>query len=175
VFAVDLLLWFVSGFSLLMLACSTLSVIYFCIRKTLETLFSRLSPAWHVRMTRPATGDVPSTLGKVGPALAAVYQNGRTKPRAVGALNVTTTGSWGPIDHNLSTETAEKIERIMAIGLGMSIVRGIRVHARSHRGWRLRSSKLSPTAPVTIASSADACRKWARAGTGPLIAGHQQR
>jgi hypothetical protein len=110
VFAVDLLLWFVSGFSLLMLACSTLSVIYFCIRTTLETLFSGLSPVWHVRTTRPAAGDVPA---------AAAYQNGRTKPTAVGALNVTTIGPWGPIDHNLSTETAEKIERIMAIGLGM--------------------------------------------------------
>jgi hypothetical protein len=54
----------------------------------------------------------------VGPA-AAAYQNGRTKPRAVGALNVTIIGLWGPIDHNLSIETAEKIERIMAIGLGM--------------------------------------------------------
>jgi hypothetical protein len=26
---------------------------------------------------------------------------------------------WGAIDHNLTTETAEKIERVMAIGLGM--------------------------------------------------------
>jgi hypothetical protein len=32
---------------------------------------------------------------------------------------VATAGPWGPIDHDLSTETAQKIERIMAIGLGM--------------------------------------------------------
>jgi hypothetical protein len=120
VFAVDLLLWFVSAFSLLMLACSMLFVIYFCIRTTLEVLFSVLSPHWHVRATRPAAGNVPSTQGKVGPALAAVYKNGGTKPRGIAAPNpVATAGPWGPIDHNLTTETAEKIERIMAIGLGM--------------------------------------------------------
>jgi hypothetical protein len=120
VFAVDLLLWFVSGFSLLMLACSTLFVIYFCIRTTLEVLFSALSPDWHVRATRPPVRDIPSTLSKVGPALAAVYKNGRTKPRGIATPNtVATAGPWGPIDHNLSTETAEKIDRIMAIGLGM--------------------------------------------------------
>jgi hypothetical protein len=120
VFAVDLLLWFVSAFSLLMLACSTLFVIYFCIRTTLEVLFSGLSPHWHARATRPAVGNVPSTQGKAGPALAAVYKNGGTKPRGIAAPNgVATAGAWGPIDHNLTTETAEKIERIMAIGLGM--------------------------------------------------------
>jgi hypothetical protein len=32
---------------------------------------------------------------------------------------VATAGPWGPIDQNLSTETAQKIDRIMAIGLGM--------------------------------------------------------
>jgi hypothetical protein len=117
VFAVDLLLWFVSGFSLLMLACSTLFVIYFCIRTTLEVLFSALSPDWHVRAMRPPAGDIPSTLGKVA---LAVSKNGRTKPRGIATPNaVATAGPWGPIDHNLSTETAEKIERIMAIGLGM--------------------------------------------------------
>ena len=118
-FAVDFLLWLVSGFSLLMLVCSMLSIIYFCIRKMLETLHSALSPERHVRATRPAAADAQSTLGKVAPALAAAYQNGRTEPRGIGALNVTTAGPWGPIDHNLSTETAEKIERIMAIGLDM--------------------------------------------------------
>jgi hypothetical protein len=30
-----------------------------------------------------------------------------------------TAGPWGPIDQNLSTETAQKIDCIMAIGLGM--------------------------------------------------------
>jgi hypothetical protein len=93
VFAVDLLMWFVSGFSLLILACSTVFVIYFCIRTILETVFLVLSPE---------------------------YKNSRTKPRGIGALNtVSTAGPWGPIDQNLSTETAEKIERIMAIGRGM--------------------------------------------------------
>jgi hypothetical protein len=117
VIARDLLLWFVSGFSLLILACSTLFVIYFCIRKTLETLFSALSPEWHVRA--PAVEDVRSTLGKVRPALAAVYKNGPTQKRN-GALNAAATaGPWGPINHDLSTDTAQKIERIMAIGLGM--------------------------------------------------------
>jgi hypothetical protein len=120
VFAVDLLLWFVSGFSLLILACSTLYVIYFCIRTTLEILFSVLSPEPHVRATLPAAGDVPSTLRNVEPATAAVYKNGGTQQRGIVAVNaVATAGPWGPIDHNLSTETAQKIERIMAIGLGM--------------------------------------------------------
>jgi hypothetical protein len=139
VFAVYLLLWFVSGFSLLALACSALFVIYFCIRTTLEILFSALSPEPHVQATRPAAGDVPSTLRNVEPALAAVSKNGRTHQRGMVAVNaVATAGPWGPIDHNLSTETTQKIERIMA-----TIVRGIRVHTRSHRGSRSRSSKLS--------------------------------
>jgi hypothetical protein len=113
-------LWFVSGFSLLILACSTLFVIYFCIRTLLETLFLALLPEWHVRTTRPAVGDVLPALGKVGPAVAAVYKNGRKQPRGIGVMNaVATAGPWGPIDHGLSTETAQKIERIMAIGLGM--------------------------------------------------------
>lgn len=119
-FAVDLLLWFVSSFSLLMLACSALFVIYFCIRKTLETLFSALSLEWHVRATPPAAQDAPSTLRNERPALAAVYKNGRTQPKGIGALDaVAPAGPWGPIDHDLSAETAQKIERIMAIGLGM--------------------------------------------------------
>jgi hypothetical protein len=120
VFAVDLLLWFVSGLSLLILACSTLFVIYFCIRKMLEALFSALSAEWHVHATQPAAGAMPSTLRNVGPALAAVYKNGPTQPTGIGAINaVATAGPWGPIDHDLSTDTAQKIERIMAIGLGM--------------------------------------------------------
>jgi hypothetical protein len=113
----DLLLWFVSSFSLLMLACSALFVIYFCIRKTLETLFSALSLEWHVGATRPAAWDAPSTPRTVRPALAAVYKNGRTQAKGLGA--VATAGPWGPIDQDLSAETAQKIERIMAIGLGM--------------------------------------------------------
>jgi hypothetical protein len=118
VFAVDLLLWFVSGFSLLMLACSTLFVIYFCIRKILEALFSALSPEWHVRVRQPAAGAAPSTLRRWDPLWRPVYKNGRTQPR--GAMKVVATaGSWGPIDQDLSTDTAQKLERIMAIGLGM--------------------------------------------------------
>jgi hypothetical protein len=113
VFAVDLLMWFVSGFSLLILACSTLFVIYFCIGMILESLFSVLSSEWDVRATRPAARDRPSTPRNVRLALAAVYKDGETQPA------VATAGPWGPIDQNLSTETTQKIERIMAIGLGM--------------------------------------------------------
>jgi hypothetical protein len=113
VFAVDLLLWFVSGFSLLILACSTLFVMYFCIRTILESLFSVLSLEWDVRATRPAARDMPSTPRNVRPPLPAVCKDGGMHPA------VATAGPWGPIDQNLSTETAQKIERIMAIGLGM--------------------------------------------------------
>jgi hypothetical protein len=120
VFVVDLLLWFVTGFSMLTLACSALFVIYFCILTILEILFVALSPEWHVHATRPGAWDVPSTSRTVRPALAAVYKNGGKEPGGIDAVNAAATaGPWGPIDHNLSSETAQKIERIMAIGLGM--------------------------------------------------------
>jgi hypothetical protein len=120
VFAVDLLLWFVSVFSLLMLACSMLFISYLCIRITLKILFSALSREPHVRATRPAAGDVPSTPRNVKPATAAVYK-----------------------DHNLSTETAQKSSASWRSALACAIVREIRVHTRSHRASRLRSSKVS--------------------------------
>ena len=79
----------------------------------LEILLSAFSPEPHVWAARPA-------LRNVEPAMAAVYKNGRTQQRGIVAVNAAATaGPWGPIDHNLSTETAQKIERIMAIGLGM--------------------------------------------------------
>jgi hypothetical protein len=92
---------------------STLFVIYFCIRTTLESLFSVLSLEWDVGATRPAAGDMPSTPRNVRSALPAVYKDGGMQSA------VATAGPWGPIDQNLSTETAQKIDRIMAIGLGM--------------------------------------------------------
>jgi hypothetical protein len=120
VFAVDLLLWFVTGFSVLTLACSALFVIYFCIRTILEILFAALPPEWHVRATRPGAWDVPSTSRIVRPVLSALYKNGGRQPRGIGAVNAAATaGPWGPIDHDLTPETAQKVERIMAIGLGM--------------------------------------------------------
>jgi hypothetical protein len=76
VFAVELLLWFVTSFSMLTLACSALFVIYFCIRTMLEILFSAFSPEPHIRATRPA-------LRNVEPAMAAVYMNGRTPQRGI--------------------------------------------------------------------------------------------
>ncbi len=119
-FAVDLLLWFVTGFSMLTLACSALFVIYFCIRTMLEILFAALSPERHVRVMPPTAWDVPSTSRNVRSAPTAIYKNGPRQPRGIGAPNVAATaGPWGPIDHDLSAETAQKIERIMAIGLGM--------------------------------------------------------
>jgi hypothetical protein len=120
VFAVDLLLWFVTGLSMLTLACSALFVIYFCIRTILEIFFVALSPEWHVHATRPGASDVPSTSRNVRPALAAVHKSSGGQPGEIGAVNAATTaGPWGPIDHTVSPETAQKIERIMAIGLGM--------------------------------------------------------
>ena len=119
-FAVDLLLWFVTGFSMLTLACSTLFVIYFCIRTMLEILFAALSPEWDVRVMPPTARDEASTSRNVRSTLAAIYKNGPRRPRGIGAVNVAATaGPWGPIDHDLSAETAQKIERIMAVGLGM--------------------------------------------------------
>jgi hypothetical protein len=84
VFAVDLLMWFVSCFSLLMLTCSTLFVIYFCIRTILESLFSVLS--------RDATSGwgyaINSTECEIGPAgCLQGWRNaaGGSDRRAVGA------------------------------------------------------------------------------------------
>jgi hypothetical protein len=120
VFAVDLLLWFVTGFSMLTLACSALFVIYFCIRATLEILFAALSAERHVPVMPPTAWDVPSTSRNAGSALAAIYKNGPRQPRGIGTVNVAATaGPWGPIDHDLNAETAQKIERIMTVGLGM--------------------------------------------------------
>jgi hypothetical protein len=120
VFAVDLLLWFVTGFSMLTLACSALFVIYFCIRTMLEILFAALSPEWHARVMPPTARDEASTSRNVRSTRAATYKNGPTRSRGIGAVNVAATaGPWGPIDHDLSAETAQKIERIMAVGLGM--------------------------------------------------------
>ena len=136
-FAVDLLLWFVSGFSLLMLACSTLFVIYFCIRTMLEILFSAFSPEPHIRATRPA-------LRNVEPALAAVYKNGRTQQRGIVAVNAVATAGRG--GRSIMTSTLKLLKKSSASWRSESacaIVQGIRVHTRPHRGSRLRSSKLS--------------------------------
>jgi hypothetical protein len=120
VFAVDLLLWFVTGFSLLMLVCSALFLIYFCVRETFEILFAALSPERPVRAMQPTVWDMSSTSRNARPGAAAVYETGRKQSRASGAANAAATaGPWGPINHDLSPETARKIERIMAIGLGM--------------------------------------------------------
>jgi hypothetical protein len=105
VFAAELLLWFVTSFSLLTLACSTLFVIYFCVRTTLEILFAALSPESYGDVMRSTAWNVESTSPKAKP---------------IAALNVgAIAGPWGPIDRGLSPETAQKIERVMAIGLGM--------------------------------------------------------
>jgi hypothetical protein len=121
VFAVDLLLWFVTGFSMLTLACSALFVIYLCIRTILDILFGARSPEWHVHAKRPAEWDVPSTPRNARPTRAAVDKNDRGQSRGIGAVNAAaaTPGPWGPIERDLNHETAQKIERVMAVGLGM--------------------------------------------------------
>jgi hypothetical protein len=120
VFAAELLLWFVTSFSLVTLACSTLFVIYFCVRTTLETLFAALLPEPHGAARRPTAWNVELTSPKARPIVAAVDKSARRQSTEIAALNVgAIAGPWGPIDRGLSPETAQKIERVMAIGLGM--------------------------------------------------------
>lgn len=124
-FAVDLLFWFVTGFSLLTLACSTLCVIYFCVRKTSEMLLAPLWPAPHLGKSRLRVWDALRNSPDAKRTVAALHKNARAHVQAdhdpdAGA----TAGPWGPIGHSLSPEMARNVERIMAIGVGMRDVAG---------------------------------------------------
>ena len=117
-FALDLLFWCVTGFTLLTLACSTAFVVYFIARKIFEMLFA--SPFPGSRPTRPAPSGMLPTSPNPRMMVAAVDKNFSAIWRGIEALNAAAiAGPWGPIDRGLSPETAQKIERVMAVGVGM--------------------------------------------------------
>ena len=117
-FALDLLFWCVTTFTLLTLACSTAFVIYFIARKMFEMLFAISSPG--SRPTRPTPSGMLPTSPNARMMVAAVNKNFSAVRRGNEALNAAAiAGPRGPIDRGLSLETAQKIERVMAIGVGM--------------------------------------------------------
>jgi hypothetical protein len=107
VFAVDVLFWFVTAFTLLTLVCSAAFVTYYIGRKMFGALFPSSQT---VRpMMRAAPWAVPATS-----AGANVIRGG------IDALNAAAiAGPWGPIDRALSPEIAQKVTRIMALGVSM--------------------------------------------------------
>jgi hypothetical protein len=112
-FALDLMFWCVTGFTLLTLACSTVFVICFIVSKLFEILVAILF--LESRVTGQA-GMLPNAKMMV----AVVDKNFGAVRRGIEALNAATTaGPWGPIDRGLSPEMARKIERVMAVGVGM--------------------------------------------------------
>jgi hypothetical protein len=120
VFALDLVFWFVTGCSLLTLACSTSFVIYFGVRKIFQILFAVSLPESHYGPTRRAPWDMLPTVPGARMIVAAVDKNASVLLRGSDTLNrAAIAGPWGPIDRGLSPETAQKIERVMAVGVGM--------------------------------------------------------
>jgi hypothetical protein len=117
VFALDLLFWCVTIFSLLTLACSATFLVYFGIRKTFETLLAVPPPGLRLARIQP---DMPSRSAAMTRVMAAVDRNFGALVRGVDAVNVAAmAGPWGPIDRALSPEIARKIESVMAVGVGM--------------------------------------------------------
>jgi hypothetical protein len=117
-FALDLLFWCVTSFTLLTLACSAGFVICFSVRKMFEMLFAIPFPG--SRPTRPAPSVMPPTSPNARMIVAAIDKNFSAVRRGIESLNAAAiAGPWGPIDRGLSPETAQKIERVMAVGVGM--------------------------------------------------------
>jgi hypothetical protein len=117
-FALDLLFWSVTGFTLLTLACSAAFVVYFIARKMFEMLFAIPVPG--SRPTRPAPSGMRAISPNARMIAAVVDKNFSTVRRGIEALNAAAiAGPWGPIDRGLSSETTQKIERVMAVGVGM--------------------------------------------------------
>jgi hypothetical protein len=117
VFVVDLMLWCVTLFWLLTLACSAAFLVYFVTRTTFEMLLA--VPASEVQRGRagPARAQVPSMSATARAVVAAV--DGNINALLPGADAAAIAGPWGPIDHAVSPETAHQIERVMAVGNGM--------------------------------------------------------
>ena len=116
--ALDLLFWFVTSLSLLTLACSVAFVVYFGARKLFVMLFAIPVPG--ARLMRPVPSDMLPMSPDAGMTVAAVDRNFSAVWRGIEALNATAiAGPWGPIDRGLSPETAQKIERVMAVGVSM--------------------------------------------------------
>ena len=117
-FALDLVFWCLTSFMLLTLACSASFVIYLTVRTTFEILFAVLGA--HHSQTRPAPSDVPATSPSVRPIVAAVDKNAKVLSTAFDAPSAAAMGGpWGPIAGGLNPEIAQKIERVMAIGMSM--------------------------------------------------------
>jgi hypothetical protein len=116
--ALDLLFWCVTSLSLLTLVCSSALVVYFGARKLFVMVFAIPVPG--ARLARLAlSGDLP-TPPNARMIVAAVDRNFSAVRRGIEALNAAAlAGPWGPIDGGLSPETAQKIERVMAVGVGM--------------------------------------------------------
>ena len=117
-FVLDLLFWLVTSLSLLTLVCSSALVVYFGARKLFVMVFAIPVPG--ARLARSAlSGDLP-TSPNARMIVAAVDRNFSAVRRGIETLNVAAiAGPWGPIDGGLSPETAQKIERVMAVGVGM--------------------------------------------------------
>jgi hypothetical protein len=116
--ALDLMFWFVTSLSLLTLACSTVFVVYLSARKLFDMVFAIPVPG--ARLARQAASGTLPASPNARAIVAAVDRNFGAVRRGIEALNVAAiAGPWGPIDGGLSPETAQKIERIMAVGVGM--------------------------------------------------------
>ncbi len=116
--ALDLLFWCVTSLSLLTLACSTVFVVYLGARKLFLMVFAIPVPG--ARLARQAASGMLPASPNARMIVAAVDRNFSAVRRGIEALNVAAiAGPWGPIDGGLSPETAQKIERVMAVGVGM--------------------------------------------------------
>ena len=92
-FALDLLFWCVTTFTLLTLACSTAFVIYFIARKMFEMLFAISSPG--SRPTRPTPSGMLPTSPNARMMVAAVDKNFSAVRRGIEALNAAAIGAVG--------------------------------------------------------------------------------
>jgi hypothetical protein len=113
VFALDLLFWCVTLFSLLTLFCSASFVAYFAVRKMLEMVFAASLLGVLNDLTRLAPSEMlPTSSGTK--MFAAALRGDAGAPNAAAIA-----GPWGPIDRGLSPETVQMIDRVMAVGIGM--------------------------------------------------------
>jgi hypothetical protein len=120
VFIFDLVCWFVTGFSLLTLVCSASFVVYISVRKMFEIVFAISLPRSLADLTRFAPSDMVPASPSPGMIMAPVDKNLGVPLRGISAPNAAAiVGPWGPIDRGLSPEIVQKIERVMAVGVGM--------------------------------------------------------
>ncbi len=114
-FVVDLAFWYLTLFALLTLVCSILFVVYFCVRTTIEMLFAGSLAGLQRTLTRPAYTDMRREFATAGTDNRA----GALLRGAGAATAAALPGPWGPIGADVSPEIAQKIERVMTIGIGM--------------------------------------------------------